>query len=137
MIAGVDEEGSKNIQDPFKAGDHRYPHGDEYHPEKNGHKNTDEQYPADEFLLDRKSRKDDDEDEDVVNTKTPFHEVGAQVFQCYGLTLLDPHKKKESQCQAHPEKGLQQGFTDRDRGILFTEQPKVKGQGSNQHKAKD
>ena len=67
-------------------------------------------------FFDTKKRKDEYEDEDIVDTKAPLHEVGAQVFESNGFTIFKEKEYKKSHSQRNPESGLPKSFSYRYSG---------------------
>jgi hypothetical protein len=81
------------------------------------------------FFFDRKSRKDQYEYKNVINTQTPLHQVGTEILKGYLLPFLYPHKYKKGQRQRYPKKSLMQGLSNSNGAVLFTHQPQVEREG--------
>src|SRR4029077_11150698 len=80
FITRIGEEGPEDQQHPFEfvyQGDAKSYEND---AENDRHQDTNQQYPAEMFFLYTEGRKDNDEHKNIINTKAPLHEIGAEIL---------------------------------------------------------
>lgn len=77
------------------------------------------------LFLYRKSRKNENENKNIINAEAPFHQVGADVFHCRLLAIFNPHKNKKGQRKPYPEKSLVQSLPDGNFFIFSAKKTQV------------
>src|SRR4051812_22393911 len=78
---GVDQEGSENVKDPVEAVNKHHANADKDDTENNGHQDADQQCPGHMIGSNSEIGKNENENKDVIYTQTPFHQIGAKVFE--------------------------------------------------------
>ena len=141
FIPCINKKSSEKVKYPVKLINKRNSDCNKNNSEEYCHQDPNEEHTAVVFLFYIKGGKYKNENENIVNTKTPFHQVAAQVFQAESLPVFNPHKNKKSQCQTDPEKGLVQCLFYGYGFIFFTQKSKIenkeKDQYNSEHKIRE
>src|SRR5258705_1845397 len=122
------QETTENIKYPAKPVNQCYACCNKNYTKHYCHQYASQQYTAIIFLLNRKGRKNNNENKNIINAETPFHQVTTEVLQSYYLAVLCPQKNKKGKSKPYPKKGLKQRLADTDLFTSLAQKTQIKYQ---------